>query len=435
VGNSKTIFASQAQSEARDRSPGQSRHLDAERRTLEAMEADTLADELARQLRDSEARYNHLFGHAPVAFQQMDRDGIVRRANQAAGQLLRCRPDQLMGRHAWDFVPPAERESFRVALLGRLATGVETPPFECDYLLEDGSRLTIEVHETIVRNAAGEVTGACRALLDLTERKLAAVAVRQVQRYAAELRAKNEQLANALDAAHNATAAKSRFLAGMSHELRTPLNSIIGFSQLLHDAKIGEVNDEQKDCLSDVLTSAAHLLQLINEILDLSKVEAGKLEFRPKSSSIPVLVDEAIESLRPIAEKKSIRLLCDVPAGLVALLDPVRFKQVLYNYLSNAVKFTPQDGAVSVRIALEDGARFRVEVEDTGVGMAPDELPRLFQEFQQVSSSRLAEQGTGLGLALTRRLVEAQGGTVSVRSTKGVGSVFTATLPLRSPIR
>jgi len=160
VGNSKTIFASQAQSEARDRSPGQSRHLDAERRTLEAMEADTLADELARQLRDSEARYNHLFGHAPVAFQQMDRDGIVRRANQAAGQLLRCRPDQLMGRHAWDFVPPAERESFRVALLGRLATGVETPPFECDYLLEDGSRLTIEVHETIVRNAAGEVTGA-----------------------------------------------------------------------------------------------------------------------------------------------------------------------------------------------------------------------------------------------------------------------------------
>lgn len=403
--------------------------------TLETMEADTVADGLTRKLRESETRYNDLFGHSPVAYQEIDCDGVIRRANQAASQLLRCRIDQLVGRHAWDFVPTTERESFRSALLGRLATGVEIPPFECDYLLDDGSRITIEIHETIVRGPAGEVTGACRALMDLTERKLAAVAVRQVQRYAAELRAKNEQLANALDAAHNATAAKSRFLAGMSHELRTPLNSIIGFSQLLHDAKIGVVNDDQKDCLADVLTSASHLLQLINEILDLSKVEAGKLEFRPKSSSIPALVEEALDSLRPLAEKKNIRLLCEVPADLVALLDPMRFKQVLYNYLSNAVKFTPHGGTVSVRVALEDGARFRVEVEDTGVGMAPDELPRLFQEFQQVSSSRLAEQGTGLGLALTRRLVEAQGGTVSVRSIKGSGSVFSATLPLRSPIR
>jgi signal transduction histidine kinase len=117
----------------------------------------------------------------------------------------------------------------------------------------------------------------------------------------------------------------------------------------------------------------------------------------------------------------------------VALIDPMRFKQVLYNYLSNAVKFTPHGGTVSVRIAVVDAAHFRVEVEDTGVGMAPEELSRLFQEFQQVSSSKMAEQGTGLGLALTRRLVEAQGGSVSVRSTKGVGSVFSATLPLRSP--
>ena len=419
MGDGKTRFAGKAQPDAQDHPPERSHHAD--------------ADGLAGKLGGSEIRYHDLFEHAPVAYQEIGRDGLVRRVNPAVSRLLHCRPDRIVGRHAWDFVPAAERESFRTALLGRMATGVGTPPFECDYLLDDGSRITIEIHEILIRDATGEVTGVWRALLDLTERKLAAVAVRQVQRYAAELRNKNEQLANALDAAHNATAAKSRFLAGMSHELRTPLNSIIGFSQLLLDGKIGPVSDEQRDCLSDVLTSAGHLLELINEILDLSKVEAGKLEFRPKSSSIPALVDEVHDGIRPLAEKKDIRVVREVPADLVALIDPTRFKQVLYNYLSNAVKFTPPGGMVSVRIAVEDGSRFRIEVEDTGVGMAPDELSRLFQEFQQVSSSKTAEQGTGLGLALTRRLVEAQGGSVSVRSTKGAGSVFTATLPLRSP--
>jgi PAS domain S-box-containing protein len=432
VGNSETFFG-QAWSEAQGWIAERSHRPDIERRTLEAMESHTPADALLRKLRESENRYSALFGHAPVAYQEIDREGVVRRANQAAGHLLRCRPEQILGRHVWDFVPPAARENCRTALLGRFATGVEAPPFECDYLLNDGSILTLEVHETLVRGYAGDVVGACRALVDLTERKVGEAAIGQVQRSAAELHAKNEQLATALEAARNATAAKSRFLAGMSHELRTPLNSIIGFAQLLHDEKIGPVSDEQRECLADVLTSASHLLQLVNEVLDLSKVEAGKLEFRPRSSSIAALVNQVNDSLYPLAEKKGIRLLSEVPAQLVALLDPVRFKQVLYNYVSNAVKFTPPGGTVSVRIEVEDKSRFRIEVEDTGVGMAPDELTKLFQEFQQVSSSHLAEHGTGLGLALTRRLVEAQGGSVSVRSTKGSGSVFTATLPLRIP--
>ena len=379
-----------------------------------------------------EHRYDQLFDHSPVAYQEIDRNGVVRRVNHAACNLLRSREDQLLGRQVWDFAPPGNQEVLRRALLGRLSLGVETGPSECEFLLDDGSRLTLEIHESLLRDNTGEVTGALHSLLDLTERKLAAVAVGQVRRYAAELHGKNEQLEMALHAARTATAAKSRFLAGMSHELRTPLNGIIGFSQLLHDGMIGPVSDEQKDCLADVLSCAAHLLQLINEILDLSKVEAGKLELRPVRSSIPALAGEVHDSIRPLADKKSIRLFRDVPVGLEAVLDPVRFKQVLYNYLSNGVKFTPQGGIVSLRIAVEDGDRFRVEVEDTGVGMEPGELSRLFQEFQQVSSSRTAEQGTGLGLALTRRIVEAQGGSVAVRSTKGVGSVFTAILPLQA---
>jgi signal transduction histidine kinase len=298
--------------------------------------------------------------------------------------------------------------------------------------LDDGSRITVEVRENFIRGDHGEVTGVVRSLLDVTERNLAAVAARKVSQYAMELRNKNEQLARALEAARLATEAKSRFLAGVSHELRTPLNGIIGFSELMYDAKLGPVSEDHKDVLSDILTSARHLLQLINDILDLSKVEAGKMEFRPEPSRIDTLVYEVRDVVRPLAEKKHLKLSIEVPANLTAVLDPSRFKQVLYNYLSNAVKFTPESGRVAVRITLEENSAFRLDVEDTGIGISPEELSKLFQEFQQLPNSRKAEQGTGLGLALTRHIVEAQGGSVSVRSVPGSGSVFSAMFPLVS---
>jgi signal transduction histidine kinase len=269
-----------------------------------------------------------------------------------------------------------------------------------------------------------------RSLLDVTERNLAEVAARKVAQYAMELRNKNEQLARALEAAHSATLAKSRFLASMSHELRTPLNGIIGFSELMHDGKLGPVSDDHKEVLADILTSARHLLQLINDVLDLSKVEAGKMEFRPEPTRIEPLVYEVCDVMRPLAERKRIGLSVETPADLTGVLDPSKFKQVLYNYVSNAVKFTPQGGKVAVRVTREPNAWFRLEVEDTGVGIAPQEIERLFQEFQQLPNNRNADQGTGLGLALTRHIVEAQGGSVAVRSVLGSGSVFSALLPL-----
>jgi signal transduction histidine kinase len=313
----------------------------------------------------------------------------------------------------------------------RMATGTEAGPFECDYMLDDGSRIAVEIRENLVRDDREEVTGVVRSLLDVTERNLADMAARKVSQYAMELRNKNEQLARALEAAHLATEAKSRFLAGVSHELRTPLNGIIGFSELMYDAKLGPVSEDHKDVLSDILTSARHLLQLINDVLDLSKVEAGRMEFHPEPTRIHTLVHEVRDVVRPLAEKKRLSLLIDVPLDLVPVVDPARYKQVLYNYLSNAVKFTPENGRVEVRITREEGT-FRLEVEDTGVGISPEEISKLFQEFQQLPNSRKAEQGTGLGLALTRHIVEAQGGSVSVRSVPGKGSVFAAVFPLVS---
>jgi len=385
-----------------------------------------------REVKDNEQRYRDLFDRAPIAFEETDRDGMIRRFNQAVCNLLKCPPDQILGRKAWEFVAPDQQENFRQAMIERIATGTEAGAFECDYMLDDGSRITVEIRENLIRGDRDEVTGVVCSLLDVTERNLAAVAARKVSQYAMELRNKNEQLARALEAARLATEAKSRFLAGVSHELRTPLNGIIGFSELMYDAKLGPVSDDHKDVLSDILTSARHLLQLINDILDLSKVEAGKMEFHPESTRIDALVYEVRDVVRPLAEKKRLKLGINVPSDLVAVVDPARFKQVLYNYLSNAVKFTPESGRVEVRIRREEDSSFRLEVEDTGVGMSADEIAKLFQEFQQLPNSRKAEQGTGLGLALTRHIVEAQGGSVSVRSVKGSGSVFAAVLPLVS---
>jgi PAS domain S-box-containing protein len=383
-----------------------------------------------RELRASESRYKDLFDRAPVPYEETDRQGIIRRFNQEVCTLLKCSADRILGGYAWDFVAPDQREAFRQAMLERVAMAKETPPFECEYLLEDGSRIVVEIRESLIQNEGGEVTGVCRSLLDVTERKLAAVAARKVAQYAMELRNKNEQLAHALDTARSATDAKSRFLASVSHELRTPLNGIIGFSELLYDGKLGAISDDHREIIGDILTSARHLLQLISDILDLSKVEAGRMEFNPEHGALDPLVQEVRDVIRPLAERKAIVLSTEVPLGFCAAVDRSRFKQVLYNYLSNAVKFTPEGGSVVVRI-LPSGDCLRLEVEDNGIGIENEDLSRLFRDFQQLPTSRKANQGTGLGLALTRHIVEAQGGTVGVRSTPGAGSLFSAVLPLQ----
>lgn len=391
-----------------------------------------LLHERERELSDSERRYRDLFDRAPIPYEETDLNGVVNRFNQAVCTLLRCTPQQMLGRMAWDFMSPERQEQARVSMKRRMRTGEETGPFECEYLLEDGSHITVEIRENLIRNDRGDITGIIRSLLDVTERNMAAVAARKVEQYALELRNKNEQLARALEAARSATLAKSRFLASVSHELRTPLNGIIGFSELLYDKKLGPLSGEQTEVIGDILTSANHLLQLINDILDLSKVEAGRIEFRPERIRIETLVFEVRDVVRPLAEKKSLQLVTDVPAELIANVDPGRFKQVLYNYLSNAVKFTPAGGSVTVRVSCDRDAWFRLEVEDTGIGIAPEEIACLFQEFAQLPNSRKIDQGTGLGLALTRHIVEAQRGSVNVRSEIGRGSIFTAVLPLDS---
>jgi signal transduction histidine kinase len=247
---------------------------------------------------------------------------------------------------------------------------------------------------------------------------------------AEQLRSQIREMAAALEAARRASEIKSRFLASVSHEFRTPLNGIIGFSELLFDAKVGPVTNDQKECLSDILGCSRHLLTLINQVLDLTKIESGKMYFQYERVNLEALASEVIDGLKALAASKRIalRIECDPRVGAVKA-DAARLRQVLFNYLSNAVKFTPEDGAVSVFIQPEDPASYRIAVQDNGVGIHPEDLARLFTEFGQVGPAQ-AGSGTGLGLAITRQIVEKQGGHVGVESRIGYGSRFWAVLPV-----
>ena len=225
---------------------------------------------------------------------------------------------------------------------------------------------------------------------------------------------------------------KSEFLASMSHELRTPLHSIIGFSELLAEDDDGKLGDKQKRQLGHILKGARHLLSLINDVLDLSKIEAGKLELHPESFAAEAALAEVLSTVSPIANAKQIRIDNAIDPSLVVWADRLRFKQILYNLLSNAVKFTPESGKVCVSSASQEES-VEISVADTGVGIQPEELNAIFDAFHQASATtKGVKEGTGLGLAITRRLVEKHGGDIWVDSEIGKGSRFTFSLPLDS---
>ena len=261
---------------------------------------------------------------------------------------------------------------------------------------------------------------------DKATRMLGIVSEITEQRHAENARLTAQRLEAENRQIQEASRLKSQFLANMSHELRTPLNAVIGFADLLQSGFIKPDSPKHQEFLGHIGTSGRHLLQLINDVLDLSKIESGKFEFFPESVNLAAVFTEVQAILHTATTRKGIVISTDIDGDFTDLtLDAARFKQVLYNYLSNAIKFTAPGGHVTIRARPEGLEHFRVEVEDTGIGISAADLPRLFTEFQQLDAGYSKQhQGTGLGLALTRRLVEAQGGQIGVRSTVGTGSVF-----------
>jgi signal transduction histidine kinase len=218
----------------------------------------------------------------------------------------------------------------------------------------------------------------------------------------------------------------------MSHELRTPLNAIIGFSQVLRERMFGEINEKQQEYLEDILSSGNHLLSLINDVLDLSKVEAGQVELEINPFSLREALERGVVMVRERAMTDGVQLVLELdPAAELVEGDERRIRQVIFNLLSNAVKFTPPGGRVELKSARLDG-EVRVSVIDTGPGIATEDQERIFEEFQQTEAGAGQREGTGLGLALSKRLVELHGGRIWVDSEPDGGSTFVFTLPTRA---
>jgi signal transduction histidine kinase len=257
----------------------------------------------------------------------------------------------------------------------------------------------------------------------------------KVRERTAELELKQSQIIAANVELERASRLKSEFLANMSHELRTPLNAVNGFSELLLEEMHGPLVPKQRRYVENILTSGKHLLQLINDILDLSKIEAGRMELRIEEFSLKQTIENAASVIQPLAQKKGLAVEVTIdPAIDPVHLDPGKTKQILYNLMSNAVKFT-DSGKISIEAARPTADSVEIVVADTGIGIRPEDQGRIFREFEQVDGSHARKyEGTGLGLALTRRLVELQGGAIRVESEIGRGSRFVVRLPVDAAV-
>ena len=348
-------------------------------------------------------------------------DGFFKSLNPAFEETLGFSLKELREKPYLEFVHPDDRPSTQTEV-GRLQNGEITSAFENRYLCKDNSYKWISWDAVSVPQQ-GLIYAVGR---DITERKRAEM---EQQKFAATLAATNGELELRNREVERATTLKSKFLASMSHELRTPLNAIMGFSDLLAEGTAGSLNAKQQRFVNHIKQGSTHLLQLINDILDLSKIEAGQLELRCEAFAVQDALTEVLSIILPLAMAKNIQVEQKIESERTLFADRIRFKQILYNLLSNAVKFTPQGGQIDVSCH-EEGKEVHISVTDTGIGIRPEDQEVIFEEFRQIADPKgTVQPGTGLGLAITKRLLQRQKGRISVESAQGKGSRFTFTLP------
>jgi protein-histidine pros-kinase len=350
----------------------------------------------------------------PDAILMVDAEGRIALANSQALTLFRARREALIGQRVEALLPerfrtahPDHRRGFFAQPRARgMGAGLDLFGRRVD-----GEEFPVEISLSPVLTDDGPMV--LSAIRDVTQRKQVEASLLQASRL------------------------KSQFLANMSHELRTPLNGIIGFAELLFDQKAGALNERQRGFVDDILSSGRHLLHLVNDLLDISRIEAGRMEVHETVFPLREAIDEACTVISTSASDKQISVLVDVAPELHSVcLDRQKFKQVLLNLASNAVKFTDRGGQVMVKAQAAEQGALVLSVRDTGIGIAATDLDRLFMEFERLNTAGASRRpGTGLGLALTKRLVELQGGRIDVESHLDEGSVFSVTFPRWEPPR
>ena len=393
-----------------------------------------------REIYESEARFSEIVGSAMDAIVAFDADGIVTLFNAAAQRMFRTPSETAMKRNVREFFP----ESLPQELLDRICT--HTDSADPDAIVNEGPSMESALSLMGAR-AAGEpfpveATASCLdvrgkktytlIVRDISERKRAEVELqaqaKSLARAMSELKALNDELAERQSELERAMAARSRFYASMSHELRTPINAVLGYSTLLLENIYGPLNEKQAEGITRTHKAAKHLLELVNDVLDLSKIEAGKIDLRLQPVTFPSLLEDLFVTVRPLADQYGSSLAIEHEgAGMKIVSDPRRVRQILLNLLSNAIKFG-HGKPIRVRSMPKEDGGIVLEVIDQGEGIAPADREKIFDEFVQLGKTQLTE-GTGLGLPISRRLAEMLQGVLEIDSEAGKGSTFRLVLP------
>ena len=390
-----------------------------------------------RALWESEARYGDIVRSALDAIIIFGRDGLVTTFNAAAERMFGVTTEEAVGQPISRFFPLAANDEAVVKLCrpsgDPSSADDETPPAHVVSFTAhrgDGQGFPMEASVSCLDTASGRVYTLIAR--DISDRRAAEEALRRqaesLERSARELQSLNQELSERQEALERAMTARSRFYASMSHELRTPINAILGYSTLILENIYGPLNEKQTEGIQRTHKAAKHLLELVNDVLDLSKIEAGKIDLRLQPVTFPMLIEDLFVTVRPLADEHGSELSLEAPDEPIKIVsDPRRIRQILLNLLSNAIKFG-EGKAIQVRCARTESGGVVVEVVDHGAGIAPEDVDRIFQEFVQLGKTQLQE-GTGLGLPISRRLAEMLKGSLEVESRPGSGSTFRLSLP------